>query len=232
LEQIWVAELDENEIHEDEAVRGIAAEMACGTYEVQIAPGGRANVLATASSCFLVDEDLLRHVNCTSGLAIATCLNFSLAWAGQRIATVKSAPFAVPKSDFEGSINMLRERGPILQARPIQPSPIGVLYCDSVNGDRARTMFERILRQKLEKFGIHSHIGIALPEHEDHISCGIQHLLRSKAGAVLIVSPTLPAGRMRRDGRWRRSAAGSNDTSLQWSRAIFDSMSKQTLATP
>jgi len=89
---------------------------------------------------------------------------------------------------------MLRERGPILQARPIQPSPIGVLYCDSVNGDRARATFEPILRQKLEKFGIHSHIGIAVPEHEDHISCGIQQLLQSNAGAVLIVSPTVPAG--------------------------------------
>jgi molybdenum cofactor cytidylyltransferase len=55
-------------------------------------------------------------------------------------------------------------------------------------------MFEPILRQKLEKFGIRSHIGIALPEHEDHISRGIQQLLRSKAGAVLIVSPTVPAG--------------------------------------
>ena len=83
LDQVWVAELDDNEIHEDEAVRGIAAEMACGTYEVQIAPGGRANVLAAASCCVLVDKDLLRHVNCSSGLAIATCLNFSLAWAGK-----------------------------------------------------------------------------------------------------------------------------------------------------
>jgi molybdenum cofactor cytidylyltransferase len=194
MKQIWVAELDENEIREDEAVCGIAAEMACGSYEVQIAPGGRANVLATASSCVLVDGDLLRQVNCTSGLAIATCLNFSFAMAGQRIATIKSAPFAVSKSDFEGSVNMLRERGPILQARPVQPSPIGVLYCDPANGERARTMFEPIVRQKLQKFGIHSHIGIAVLETEEHISRGIQHLLRSKAGVVLIASTTAPAG--------------------------------------
>jgi molybdenum cofactor cytidylyltransferase len=194
MQQIWVAELDENEIHEDQAVCGIAAEMACGSYEVQIAPGGRANLIATENSCVLVDEDLLRQMNCTSGLVIATTMNFSIATAGLRIATVKSAPFAVSKSDFDGSINMLRERGPILQSRPIQPAPIGVVYCDPANGDRARTMFEPIIRQKLEKFGVYSHIGITVLETDEHVSRAIQYLLRSKAGVILIASTTAPAG--------------------------------------
>jgi len=194
MQQIWVAELDEDEIHEDEAVCGVAAEMACGSYEVQIAPGGRANLAAAENICVLVDEDLLRQMNCTSGLVIATALNFSMAAAGQRIATVKSAPFAVSRSDFEGSINMLRERGPILQARPVHSSPIGVVYCDPVNGERARGMFEPIMRQKLEKFGVHSHIGITALENEEHVSRAMQYLLRANAGAVLIASTTAPAG--------------------------------------
>src|SRR5580658_953907 len=64
MQQIWVAELDADEINEDVAVCGIAAEMACGSYEVQMAPGGRANLVATGSVCVLIDEDLLRQVNC------------------------------------------------------------------------------------------------------------------------------------------------------------------------
>jgi molybdenum cofactor cytidylyltransferase len=194
MSQIWVAELDENEIHEDAAVCGIAAEMACGAYEVQLAPGGRANLIATENSCLLVDEDLLRQMNCTSGLVIATALNFTLASAGHRLATVKSAPFAVSRSDFEGSLGMLRERGPILQSRPVHPSPIGVVYCDPGNGDRARTMFEPIVRQKLEKLGVYSHIGITALETDDHVSRGIQYLLSAGVGAVLIASTTAPAG--------------------------------------
>jgi molybdenum cofactor cytidylyltransferase len=194
MQTIWVAELEENEIHEDDAVCGIAAEMACGSYEVQIAPGGRANLVAIGNCCVLVDEGLLREVNCTSGLVIASALNFSMAVAGQRIATVKSAPFAVTKADFEGTIQMLRERGPILQARPMQPAPIGVLYCDPANGDRARQMFEPVMRQKLEKVGVRSHIGIAVLENEEHVSRGIQYLLHARAGVVIIASTTAPAG--------------------------------------
>src|SRR3978361_734535 len=71
MDRIWVAELDEDEIPEDQAVCGIAGEMACGCYEIQIAAGGRANLVATEDCCVLVDVELLHQVNCTSGLVIA-----------------------------------------------------------------------------------------------------------------------------------------------------------------
>jgi len=194
MEQILVAELDENEIHEDLAVCGVAAEMACGSYEVQIVSGGRANLVATESVCILVDEDLLRRMNSTLGLVIATTLNFSMATARQRIATIKSAPFAISRSDFDKSVNMLREDGPILQARPVGSPSIGVVYCDPNNGDRARTIFEPIVREKLELFDVHSHGGVVALETEEHVSRAIQYLLRANVGVVLIASTTAPAG--------------------------------------
>jgi molybdenum cofactor cytidylyltransferase len=194
MQEIWVAQLEEGEISEDEAVCAVAGEMACGCYEIQLAPGGRANLIATERCCVLVDDELLRQVNCTSGIVIATVLNFSFALPGQRIATVKSAPFAVGKSDFDGLINMLRERGPIMQARPMRAATIGVLYSDPINGDRARTLFEPVLRQKLEHFGIHSHSMLSVLENEEHVSRGLQHLLRTKASVILVASTTAPAG--------------------------------------
>src|SRR5580658_5309893 len=193
MRRIWVAEIEEGEVAEDEAVCGVAGEIACGTCEIQLAPGGRANLIATENCCVLVDDDLLRQVNCTSGVVIATLLNFSFATAGQRIATVKSAPFAVSRSDFDGLINMLRERGPIMQARPVQGATVGVLYCDPVNGDRARTLFESVMRQKLERFGVRTHNAIAVLENDEHVSRGLQHLLRAKPAVILVASTTGPA---------------------------------------
>ena len=194
MDLITVTELEEGEVPEDVAVCAVAGEMACGSYEIQLAPGGRANLVATENCCVLVDEELLRQVNCASGVVIATTLNFSFAFAGQRIATVKSAPFAVFKSDFEGLLNMLRDRGPIMQARPASQASIAVLYCDPINGDRARTLFEPVLRQKLEKFGIHSHSSITVLEKKEHIARGLQYLLRAKPSVVLVASTTAPAG--------------------------------------
>jgi molybdenum cofactor cytidylyltransferase len=194
MEQIWVAQLEEGDVSEDDAVCAVAGEIACGSYEIQLAPGGRANLIATESCCVLVDDELLRQVNCTSGVVIATTLNFSFAMAGQRIATVKSAPFSIPKSDFDGLIGMLRERGPILQARPSRAATVSVLYCDPVNGDRARTLFESVVRQKLEHFGVRSHASQTVLENDEHVSRGLQVLLRTKPSVVLVASTTAPAG--------------------------------------
>ena len=194
LGQIWVAQLDEDEVPEDEAVCGVAGAMACGSYEIQLAAGGRANLLASEDCCVLLDEDLLRQVNCTSSLVIASTLNFSFATAGQRIASIKSAPFAVAKSDFEGTLNMLRDRGPIMQARPVRNATVGVLYCDPTNGERARTLFESVVRQKLERFGIRTSQSLAVLENDEHVSRAMQQLLRAKPAAVLVASTTAPAG--------------------------------------
>jgi molybdenum cofactor cytidylyltransferase len=194
MAQIWVAQLEEGEISEDEAVCAVAGEMACGSYQIQLAAGGRANLMTTENCCVLVDDELLRQVNCTSGVVIATTINFSFAMAGQRFATIKSAPFAVSKSDLDGLIGMLHERGPIIQARPIQGATAAVLYCDPVNGDRARVLFESVLRQKLERFGVRCHASLAVLENEEHVSRGMQHLLRAKPSVVLVASTTAPAG--------------------------------------
>src|SRR6202012_4324060 len=48
MERIWVTQLEEGEISEDDAVCAVASEMACGSCEIQLAPGGRANLIATA----------------------------------------------------------------------------------------------------------------------------------------------------------------------------------------
>ena len=194
MEHIWVTALDEDEVSEDEAVCGVAGEMACGSYEILLAPGGRANLMATEDCCVLVDDELLRQVNCTSGVVIATTMNFSFAQTGQRIATVKSAPFAVAKSDFDGLIGMLRDRGPIMQARPVAGASVAVLYCDPVNGDRARSLFEPVIRQKLDRFGIRSHSSVCILENEAHVSRGLQQLLRARPSVILVASTTAPAG--------------------------------------
>src|SRR6266852_6377514 len=134
LGQVWVTELEDGEVGEDEAVSHAAQEMGCGCLEIRLAAGGRANLFATEDCCVLVDDDLLKQINCISSVVTATAINFSFARAGQRIATVKSAPFAVAREQLEAVITVLRERGPILQARPIRSPSVAVLYCDPVQG--------------------------------------------------------------------------------------------------
>jgi molybdenum cofactor cytidylyltransferase len=127
-------------------------------------------------------------------VVIATTPNFSFARAGQRLATVKSAPFAVAKSQLEAVIDILREQGPILQARPIRNPSVAVLYTDPVHGDRARQLFESIMRQRLERFGVAPAFILACTEEEGVVSRSLQHLLRAKPTMIMVASTTAPAG--------------------------------------
>ncbi len=194
METIWVTELEEGEVGEDDAVCAVASEMGCGSFEIRLAAGGRANLLATENCCVLVDDELLKQINCPASVVIATSLNFSYAVAGQRIATVKSAPFAVAKDQLEAVIGILKDRGPILQARPVRTPTVGVLYTDPVSGERARQLFENIMRQRLERFGVNANFVLACTEDENSVARCMQHLLRSKPCAILVASTTAPAG--------------------------------------
>ena len=194
LTQVWVTELEEGEVGEDDAVLSVATEMGCGCLEIRMAAGGRANLVATEDCCVLVDDELLKQINCTSTIVIATSLNFSHAKAGQRIATIKSAPFAVARAHLEAVTSILKERGPILQARPIRSPLVGVLYTDPSSGDRARQLFENIMLQRLARLGACANFILASVEEETAVSRALQHLLRSKPTLIMVASTTAPAG--------------------------------------
>lgn len=194
LGQVWVTQLEEGEIGEDEAVSLASAEMGCGSLQIRLAAGGRANLFATEDCCVLVDEELLRQINCTSSVVIATSPNFGYAKAGQRMATVKSAPFAVPREQLDAVISILRERGPIFQARLIRTPPVALLYTDPAQGDRARQLFEPILTQRLERFGAAASLALSAIEDEASVARALDHLLRAQPAFVLIASTTAPAG--------------------------------------
>ena len=168
--------------------------MGCGSVEIRLAAGGRANLFATEDCCVLVDDDLLKQINCISCLVTATASNFSYAKPGDRIATVKSAPFAVEQSQLEALLNLVRERGPILQARPIRNASVAVLYSDPIQGDRARALFESIMRQRLERFGVTPAFALTAVEEDTSIARSLQHLWRVNPSLILIASTTAPAG--------------------------------------
>src|SRR5581483_548232 len=77
MNEVWVTELEEGEIGEDEAVMHVATEIGCGSLEIRLAAGGRANLFTTEPCCVLVDDELLKQINCTASMVIATTPNFS-----------------------------------------------------------------------------------------------------------------------------------------------------------
>src|SRR5271155_3466628 len=54
MDSVWVTELEDGEIGEDDAVTMVAREISCGSLEIRLAAGGRSNLFATEPCCSLV----------------------------------------------------------------------------------------------------------------------------------------------------------------------------------
>jgi molybdenum cofactor cytidylyltransferase len=194
VNEIKVIELEAGEVGEDEVVLQVACEFGCGALEIRRASGGRANLFTTEPSCVLVDSDLLRQVNTSLSVAVATAVNFSYAPLGCRVATVKSAPFATAKPELDWLTSDLKERGPILQARPIRNPAVAILYTDLMDGQKARQLFRNIMRQRLARFGTWASFVTCSGEREGAIARSLRDVLRLNPTAVLIASNTGLAG--------------------------------------
>jgi molybdenum cofactor cytidylyltransferase len=194
LGQVWVTKIEDGEVGEYEAVSIAAPDVGCGSLKISMAPGGRADLFTTEDCCVLVDTSLLNQINCMASIVIATIPNFSFATAGTRIATVKSAPFAIAQSHLETVVNILKQHGPILQARPVRKPSVAILYADPVCGDRARQLFESILGGRLQRFGTSASFALASIEEEEAVARSLGHLLRAKPTVILVASSTAPAG--------------------------------------
>ena len=194
MNEVWVTELEDGEVSEDEAVLQMSAVIGCGSLEVRPAPGGRANLLATEPACVLVDDELLRQLNCTSSVAIATLPNYCYVTTGVRVATVKSAPFAVPGQQLETMLSMLKERGPLLQARPVRSPSLGLLYCDPTSGEKARQQLEPVVRQKTDGYAGLRRFALHCIEDEVHTAQALLRMLGYKPTAIIVASTTAPAG--------------------------------------
>lgn len=186
--------LEDTDVSEEEAAVEIAMRAACGSLEIRIGAGGRANLVATESCCVLVDERLLREFNRSGVVTAATLPNLSFAFPEQRLATIKSAPFGVPRQDYERVRSEMENSGPLLQARPVNNPVVGVLYSDPFDAERARKQFEGIMRTRLERFGMHVAFALAAKEEEESLAHSLRHLLRARPTMVLVASTTAPAG--------------------------------------
>jgi len=76
----------------------------------------------------------------------------------------------------------------------VRSPSVGILYTDPINGDRARQLFEGIMRQRLERFSVAANFVLSCAEEESAVSRALQHLLRSKPSVILVASTTAPAG--------------------------------------
>ncbi len=193
-EQVVVTVLEESEIPEEEAAMQLAAQAAHGALLPRLGPAGRVNLCAVENCCLSVEDQALRALNQTGAVSVATLPHFSYAPAGRRVGAIKTAPFAIPRQQFQQALRLVRERGPIVRAEPIRRPVVAILYCDPLKGERARSLYEAIMRTRLERVGTNASFVLSTVEKQASVARNLEHLLRARPTIVIVASTTAPAG--------------------------------------
>ncbi len=83
---------------------------------------------------------------------------------------------------------------PSFRPAPSGPPPSASCILTRFHADRARVLFEGIVRQRLERFGLQAAYSLAATEEDNAVARSLQHLLRAKPTVILVASTTAPAG--------------------------------------
>ena len=140
-ERVYVAELEEGDVPEDEAAERIASVVSGPRVEASSAHTGRVNLCAAVLGVVRVDVTRLERLNEIPGVTVATLPTHGVARPGQRVATVKVIPYALPRSAVElaechpagalDGVPSTGERLGIVSISPIVPTPVAVVLVGS-----------------------------------------------------------------------------------------------------
>ncbi|BBO84875.1 molybdopterin biosynthesis protein [Desulfosarcina ovata subsp. sediminis] len=151
---IFVLDLSEGMLHEDEAA-GRLARAATGPGLRLTGPvEGRINMIAEADGLLKIDIAALTRLNTCGQIAFATLHTFQHVTAGQRVAGVRIVPLAIEANEIVAAERILREARPLIQVKPFKSCCVGVVTTGSeVYHGRIKDGFGPVVEKKFAALG-------------------------------------------------------------------------------
>ncbi len=151
---IYVLELGESEIHEDEAgVRLGDALKGSGVY-TQPPKESRVNLFAEHDGVLKINEDAVQQVNDQPLVVCATLPNNTTVKKDQMLAGTKVIPLVVEESDILAAENACRDAGWVIEVKPYRKKKVGCVITGSeVFYNRIPDAFAPVITEKVESYG-------------------------------------------------------------------------------
>ena len=166
-QEITIARLEADEVHEDEAAALVGQAIIGENLESIPEGAGRAAIKASQLGVLHIDLAALDKLNSCDGLTLATMQNHSLVDAGDMLALVKIIPFAIPKSSLALS--------PLLNLRPIRPSRAALIISGRESAkEKLIEAYDSPVRERLEALGSELATIAYVPHESEAIAQAIQ----------------------------------------------------------
>jgi hypothetical protein len=182
---LYVMELDRDELHEEDAARRLAKAAAGPNLTLTGPSEGRFNLVAEISGLLKIDSDLLYRFNSLGNLMMATLASHRYVNKGEVVAGTRTIPVVV-KEDLIQRAEALCQDHPIVRILPMPSRRIYLIVTGSeVYTGRIQDGFEPVVRRKARAMGSDLAEKQLANDDPDQIAELIQKA--QKAGAEIIL---------------------------------------------
>ena len=178
---LYVIDLEEDEIHENQAASILANALAGDGISWKDDPHeGKINLLAAVAGLFKVDTTALAAFNMVDEVMCATLHNHTMVKKGEKVAATRAIPLVMKRVPVERAAAIARQNGSVLAVKTLRKAKVGlVITGNEVFHGLIEDRFAPVLSEKVTALGSRVD-GIAFaPDDEELISQAIgNHLAR------------------------------------------------------
>ena len=184
-EHVFIMDLGEEEVHEEEAALRIARAVM-GPGLVRSEPKeGRINLTTAFAGLLKVKVETLDAINSLGDIIVATAHNDTVCRQGARVAAMRIIPLSIHEASLAEMDAVAGEGRPVISVRPLELARIGVIVTGSeVHQGRIDDGFSGVMRRKIEALGAGVHRHAVVPDDPDAIA---REILAARDGGCEVV---------------------------------------------
>ncbi len=187
-ERIFILELDEGQLHEDDATEAMAGFLMHQSLVKSAAHEGKVQLKAAFDGLLQINVKALETINTLDQLAVATKRTGSPVHEGDLLASLKAIPLVVSADQLAFMKDVLAKSAqPLLQVVPYQPMSVGIVTTGSeVFKGRITDRFGPVLQERLSHFPVTLREQVIVDDHLDDIVQAILRFLEQGVQLVLV----------------------------------------------
>jgi molybdenum cofactor synthesis domain-containing protein len=152
---LYVLDLDDDEIHENEAAVILATALAGDGVTCKYGPQeGKINLLAEKDGLLVVNTAALAAFNMVDEVMCATLHNHTLVNSGDLLAGTRAIPLVMKRTPIERAAAIARQNGSVLSVKTLRSARVGlVITGNEVYHGLIEDRFAPILTEKVKSLG-------------------------------------------------------------------------------
>jgi molybdopterin biosynthesis enzyme len=185
---LYVIDLEEDEIHENEAAAILAQALAGDGIVWENNPKeGKINLYAAADGLLTVDLQALAAFNLADEVMCATLHRHTLVQHGQQVAATRAIPLVMKRAAIERAAAIASQNGGVVSVKPLQKTRAGLIITgNEIYHGLIEDRFAPILTRKVESLGSEVAALAFFPDDAPAIARCIQSFLQQGCELLLL----------------------------------------------